>query len=106
MDKLKELKRQRKEIDEQIKQLIGQERTVGRAKIYRQHYPTDKPDRWSLSIKLLDLREEGQKDNERYFPVIASEIRGKVVNAIPLLIESLTKLYEQEMMEDEKCEET
>ena len=89
MSDLKELLRQRKELDEKIKQLRGIP-VYKRCKVGRETYPTRKPDRFFVAVKYQPL----DNGRPRYQTIFSSRDRDEVVNEIPKIIEELQGLYD------------
>lgn len=92
MAELYELLQQRKEIDEQIRQLKSQAVVCGYAKADVEQYPTDKPDRHYIAIKSC-FNYHGRED-ARWKTIINGASRSDLVEKIPPIIKSLQELYE------------
>lgn len=97
MTELEKLIKQKREIEQKIREARHREVIVGRAKVGIEHYPTDKPDRYYVAI------ETGYRSGNRYDAIgrsawrsiISGESREAVIAGIPEIISDLQKLYDQ-----------
>ena len=97
---LEELLAQKKQIEEQIRQLRGAQIQVGNAKIVRsQNYKNV----WQLSIgkKYFDDTAPARRIKNVWMSIADSRERKTVINYIPTIISELQELYEKCMKEAE-----
>ena len=90
---LEELKRQKRLIEEKIKQIEKQAYVCGRAKIGIEHYPTQKPDRHYLAINTKNYDE--RYVNWKYKSILNAYSFEDIVKEMPEIIKDLQGLYEQ-----------
>lgn len=96
-DELKELLKQKKDIEKRIKTMKCNTKVFGCAKVDTQIYPTNLPDRHYLAIKVNAYNPKGFMgfNNPRYVTIFSNESRGAVIDAIPEIITDLQGLYEK-----------
>lgn len=98
MTELEKLIKQKREIEQKIREAKHREVIIGKAKVGIEHYPTDKPDRYYVAI------EAGYRSGNRFDAmgrtawrsIISGESRETVIAGIPEIISDLQKLYDQE----------
>lgn len=93
MNELEELIRQKKELEERIRQARNQTISCGRAKLDVEHYPTQLPDRHYVAI-MVDTSYLGDNRN-RWRTVANGKTRDDAINQIPTIINDLQSLYNQ-----------
>ena len=91
MTELEELKRQKREIEEQIKRIMNQTVRHGHAKLELKRYPTCKPDDWRICI--AEIRQDSE--TVRFWPVIWSNDRNKAIKSLDVIIDDLQGLREK-----------
>lgn len=93
MNELEKLIQQKKEINERIRQIKTQGIVVVEgAKLDKEHYATDKPDEWMISVWMNNLN-TGRRN--RWLSVVRGTNKTEVMLQIGPLIESLEKLREE-----------
>jgi len=99
MDELQQLMQQRKELDQKIRQLRKNYPVIcGKAKLDKESYPTDKPDRWMIAIncKPKDPPAKGSPwaKESIWRTIINGDNRQECAEAIPGIIKDLQTLYD------------
>ena len=100
------LRRQKRELEAKIRALTTElPIEYGRAKLDKEHYPTAKPDRWHIAVKVERCNAPVGYDTTRYRSIINGISREEVVDALPNVISDLQGLYKKltEDIEDEPC---
>mgnify|MGYP003571259899 CR=1 FL=1 len=101
MTRLEELRKQRHELNQQIRELEkGYPIINGKAKLDRQEYPTDKPDRYHISIKVepIDPPEMNSPWGRKGYcwrTVANGGTREEVIKQIPEIIKDLQGLHDE-----------
>lgn len=99
-DELKELLRQKREIEDKIKALHeGVPVEIGNVKLDKEHYPTTKPDRYFVAVRST-YRDGNTKDSlgrDRWSAIINGTDRQAVIDQIPERIKELQALYDKLM---------
>lgn len=90
MDRLEELKAKRREIDAEIKALMGKAVVYEGAKLDKEHYPTCKPDEWGVYI--YRRFDEDLNRRPQWQSVIRSTDRQKCIGQIAGVIADLQGL--------------
>lgn len=91
MNELDDLIRQKKELEQRIKELKNNASVCGQVKIDMEHYPTAKPDRYYLAVYYKPLGDGRPK----WQTVFSANDRQKVVEVIPSIIANLQDLYDR-----------
>ena len=98
---IEKLQEERRKIDERIKQLRnGSPAISGRAKLDREVYPTQRPDRHYVAI--LSSNYEVRRENGRWRSIISARTREEAIRQIPDVITDLQNLYNALTTEDGK----
>ena len=95
---LEELLEQRRLINARIRQIQAENITVGRAKIGVERYPTNKPDRWYVAIK---IQQQYPDKKESWRSIISGDTRADVASKIPDVIRDLQRLYDSETQKEQ-----
>lgn len=91
MDKLEELRRKRKEIDDEIKKIINADfYQVGNVKFDKDHYPTNRPDEFYVAVH-CEIPDSGKLV---WRSVVRNTDKQKAIDGIPDVIENLKELYD------------
>lgn len=90
MSELQELMKQKREIEERIKQIKNATVVCGFAKVDIDHYPTSRPDEWYIAIKVPGVCEG---DQTRYRSIIRGHSKEECIEKIPTIINDLQGLY-------------
>lgn len=99
MTKLEELRQQKKELELKIKQLENADfLKIGEAKIDKEHYATDKPDRYYVAIRIW------LPDSNKWVwrSISSGEDKKAVIARLPILIGDLQKLFDELAKETSK----
>lgn len=91
-EKIEILKRQKKQIEEEIKRLKGVDLIEGRAKVSKDHYPTQKPDEWRVSIEQIFNIDKRYPAKERYSTIVRANRRSDLIEPIGKIIKDLSSL--------------
>ena len=89
MSELDELKAQRREINERIRQLESNMNLTGCVKFDKQIYPC-RPDEWFIAVK--PIQNEEKIGRRIYRSVIRSTDRQEVIDSIDILVNDLIEL--------------
>lgn len=103
MTELEMLIKQKKEIEQKIREARHREVIVGKAKIGVEHYPTNIPDRHYVAVE-TGFRGGNRRDamgRIAWRSIISGESRESVIAGIPEIIADLQKLYDQEVSSHE-----
>lgn len=95
MSNLEELKRKRKEIDDEIKKLLNADfMQVGNVKFDKDHFPTARPDEYYVAVqsKIHCGRNPGQ-EKLLWRSVIRSQNKQEVIDRIPKLVKNMKELH-------------
>ena len=92
MSELQDLINQKKQIEFRIKVLRQGARYFGCAKLDMDHYPTNRPDEWYISIKVPGVMPD---DQSRYRSIIRGHSKKECIDKIPEIINDLQGLYKQ-----------
>ena len=101
MSELNELRKQRYELNRQIRELeSGYPIIEGKAKLDRQEYPTDKPDRYfiALSVKTINPPEMNSPWGQKRYvwrSLANGATREEAIKQIPAFIKDLQSLYDK-----------
>lgn len=90
-EELELLKQKRKELDLQIKRLENKTVVYGCAKLDREQYPTQRPDRYYVAIQTLGTY-IGRK-REVWRTIVNGDTPLEAINKIPTVINDLQELY-------------
>ena len=93
MSKLEELKKQKREIEQKIKELECTAVVCGCAKLDKEHYPTVKPDEWAIYIKRILDKE--LKRQPGWYSIIRSQDKEWCINQIQIVVNDLQGLLEK-----------
>lgn len=90
---IEKLQEERRKIDERIKQLRNGSPTIsGRAKLDKEVYPTQRPDRHYVAI--LSSHYEVRRENGRWRSIISANTKEDAIKQIPEVIRDLQALYD------------
>lgn len=89
---LQDLIKQKREIEERIRQIKNSIVIYGCAKIDIDHYPTSRPDEWYIAVKVPGVMPE---DQARYRSIIRGHSKEECIEKIPTIIKDLQGLYKQ-----------
>lgn len=93
MSELEELKKQKREIEQKIKELECTAVVCGCAKLDKEHYPTARPDEWAIYIKRI-LGEELERQFG-WYSIIRSQDKEWCINQIQIVVNDLQGLLEK-----------
>lgn len=91
MDELQELIKQKREIEERIRQIKTEAIVYGCTKVGFEHFPTQRPDEWFVSVKVPGVM---PNDKTRYRSIIRGHSKKECIEKIPQIINDLQGLYE------------
>ena len=92
MSELQDLIKQKREIEERIKQLKNASVVCGCVKIDIDHYPTSRPDEYYIAVKVPGVMPD---DQTRYRSIIRGHSKEECIEKIPQIINDLQGLYKQ-----------
>ena len=88
------LLKQKREIEDKIRELKTFAVNEGEVRLCMEHYRGSKPDRWYLGINVQYINyPHSQRNGSEYRSVINAGTREEVIEAIPYLIHDLQELY-------------
>ena len=93
MSEIDELRKQKKEIEDKIKQLKNKEEKYGNVKLSLETYPGYIKNKWVVSVKVCETSNNGQY-REYWRAIIKALSKDEAVKQIPDIIKDLEKLHD------------
>lgn len=96
---LERLIKQKKEIEQRIRELKNDDVVCGCVKLSKEHYPTPKPDEWFIAVKRRYAFEVGDRQ-VRYDSIIRTHEKQHLIPLMVEVINDLTELKERLRLEE------
>lgn len=102
ISKEEELRAEINRLKNELDAIKNEAMTCGCTSIRKKHYPTNRPDDFTLAIYDAHFYQRTSRQNQagRWTPVKTSPDRDAVINAIPQIVSDLQGLYDKLTEED------